>query len=187
MKGKPMPIDLDAFKPAYKKWVEESLPDYRAGNMKEIVKKYPLIAPDDIPWTPYNGEPSNFREIPKTVRQADIGVAHAHYDHGLAEQDINIVFPIERLVELENEGIIGKLADTHYSFSYVNDAVSLVEETVPKFISRIKAAGVDALLLVPLAGAGLTEMSSDRGSDSTSGRRGGNSHYLYGQFRRPHG
>jgi len=175
-----MPIDLDGFKPAYKKWVEESLPDYRAGNMKEIVKKYPLIAPDDIPWTPYNGEPSNqtfalvtsgglylkdsqppfdtesihgdtsFREIPKTVRQADIGLAHAHYDHSLAEQDINIVFPIERLVELENEGIIGKLTDTHYSFSYVNDAVSLVEETVPKFISQIKASGVDVLLLVPV-------------------------------------
>jgi hypothetical protein len=161
-----MPIDLDVFKPAYKKWVEESLPDYRAGNMKEIVKKYPFIAPDDIPWTPYNGQPSNqtfamvtsgglylkdsqapfdtesihgdtsFREIPKTVRQQDIGIAHAHYDHSLAEQDINIVFP--------------RLADTHYSFSYVNDAVSLVEETVPKFIARIKAAGVDALLLVPV-------------------------------------
>ena len=42
--GKPMPIDLDAFKPAYEKWVEESLADYRAGNMKEIIKKYPLIS-----------------------------------------------------------------------------------------------------------------------------------------------
>jgi D-proline reductase (dithiol) PrdB len=68
----------------------------------------------------------------------------------LTEQDFNIVFPIQRLVELENEGVIGKLTDTHYSFSYVNDAVSLVEETVPKFISQIKAAGVDVLLLVPV-------------------------------------
>ncbi len=175
-----MPIDLDAFKLAYKKWVEESLPDYRAGNMKEIVKKYPFIAPDDIPWTAYNGQPSSqtfalvtsggfylkdsqppfdtesihgdtsFREIPKTVRRQDIGIAHAHYDHSLAEQDLNIVFPIQRFVELENEGIIGKLTDTHYSFSYVNDAVSLVTETVPKFISRIKTAGVDVLFLVPV-------------------------------------
>ena len=84
------------------------------------------------------------------VRQQDFGIAHKHYDHALAEQDFNIVFPIQRLVELENEGVIGKLPDTHYSFSYVNDAVSLVEETVPKFISRIKAAGVDVLLLVPV-------------------------------------
>ena len=175
-----MPIDLDAFEPAYKKWVEESLPDYRAGNMKEIIKKYTFVAPADIPWTDYTGQPSDqtfaiattggiylkesqqpfdtesihgdvsYREIPKTVRQQDIGIAHKHYDHSLTEQDFNIVFPIQRFVELENEGIIGKLADTHYSFSYVNDAVSLVEETVPKFIARIKAAGVDALLLVPV-------------------------------------
>jgi len=54
------------------------------------------------------------------------------------------------LVELENEGIIGKLTDTHYSFSYVNDAVTLVTETVPKFIAQIKAAGVDVLFLVPV-------------------------------------
>jgi hypothetical protein len=42
------------------------------------------------------------------------------------------------------------LTETHYSFSYVNDAVSLATETVPKFISDIKAAGVDVLFLVPV-------------------------------------
>jgi hypothetical protein len=175
-----MPIDLEAYEPAYKKWVEESLSDYQAGNMKEIIKKYPFIIPDDIPWTEYSGQPSNqtfalvtsggfylkdsqqpfdtksihgdtsFREIPKTVSQQDIGIAHLHYDHSLAEQDMNIVFPIHRMVELENEGIIGKLVDTNYSFSYINDAVSLVTETVPKFISLIKAAGVDVVFLVPV-------------------------------------
>jgi glycine/betaine/sarcosine/D-proline reductase family selenoprotein B len=174
-----MPIDLDAFEPAYKKWVAESLPDYRAGNMKEIITKYPFVAPDDIPWTAYNGQATDqtfavattgglylkdsqppfdtesihgdvsYRKIPKTVRQQDIGIAHKHYDHRLAEQDFNIVFPIQRFVELAAEGIIGKLTDTHYSFSYVNDAVSLVKKTVPEFISRIKAAGVDVLFLVP--------------------------------------
>jgi D-proline reductase (dithiol) PrdB len=175
-----MPIDLEKFKPAYEKWVAESLPDYRAGNMTEIVKKYPFISPDDIPWTPYQGRPSDqtfalvtsgglylkvsqppfdtesihgdtsFREIPRTVRQQDIGIAHAHYDHSLAEQDINTIFPIQRFIELENEGIIGKLADTHYSFSYVNDAVTLVTKTVPEVISRIKSAGIDVLFLVPV-------------------------------------
>ena len=175
-----MPIDLDKFKIAYERWVEESLPDYRAGRMQEIVKKYPFVVSDDIPWTPYRGRPSeqtfglvtsgglylkqsqpafntesihgdpSFREIPKTVRQQDLGIAHAHYDHSLAEQDINIVFPIQRFVELENEGIIGKLADTHYSFGYVNDVVSLVNESIPELISRIKAAGIDVLFLLPV-------------------------------------
>jgi D-proline reductase (dithiol) PrdB len=179
-KGKPMPIDLEKFKPAYEKWVEESLPDYQAGNMKEIVKKYPFIVSDGVPWTSYKGQPSaqtfalvtsggiylkerqppfdtvsihgdtSFREIPKTVHQEDLAIAHAHYDHRLAEQDINIIFPIQRFIELEKENIIGKVADTHYSFSYVNDVVTLVTETVPKFVSRIKTEGVDVLFLVPV-------------------------------------
>jgi hypothetical protein len=42
------------------------------------------------------------------------------------------------------------VADTHYSFSYVNDVVSLVTEMVPKLISRIKAAKVDILFMVPV-------------------------------------
>jgi len=175
-----MPVNVDQFKHAYEKWVEESLPDYRAGNMKEIVKKYPFIVSDDVPWTPYKGRPSaqtfalitsgglylkdsqppfdtvsihgdpSLRAIPKTARQEDLGIAHAHYDHSLAEQDINVIFPIQRFIDLEKEGIIGKVADTHYSFSYVNDVVTLVTETVPKVISRIKAEGVDVLFLVPV-------------------------------------
>ncbi len=175
-----MPIDLDKFKIAYEKWVEESLPDYRAGKMQEIVKKYPFVVSDDIPWTPYHGRPSeqtfalvtsgglylkesqppfniesihgdpSFREIPKTVHPEDLGIAHAHYDHSLAQQDINIIFPIQRFVELEKEGVIGKVPDTLYSFSYVNDVVTLVKKTLPDFIARIKAAGVDVLLLVPV-------------------------------------
>ncbi|MBC8441946.1 MAG: hypothetical protein H8D87_19945 [Deltaproteobacteria bacterium] len=35
----------------------------------------------------------SFRELPKTVRQKELGIAHPHYDHSLAEQDINIIFP----------------------------------------------------------------------------------------------
>jgi D-proline reductase (dithiol) PrdB len=175
-----MPIDIEKFKSAYEKWVEESLPDYRAGRMEEIVKKYPFVVSEDIPWTPYRGRPSEqtvalvtsgglylkqsqqafntesihgdptFREIPKTVRQEDIGIAHAHYDHSLALQDINIIFPVQRFVELEAEGVIGRVPDTLYSFSYVNDVATLVTKTLPDFMNRIQADGVDVLLLVPV-------------------------------------
>ena len=175
-----MPIDLEKFKIAYEKWVEESLSDYQAGKMDDIVKKYPAIVSDDVPWTHFKGEPSektialitsgglylkdsqpafntgsihgdtSFREIPKDTQPDELGIAHAHYDHSLAEQDINIIFPIHRFIELEKEGIIGKVADTNYSFSYVNDVVTLATKTVPEFIARIKAQGVDVLFLVPV-------------------------------------
>lgn len=131
-----MPIDLETFKAAYAKWFEESLPDFQAGNVQEVVKKYPLIASEDVPWTPFKGSLSeqtialvtsgglylkgsqppfdtasihgdpSFREIPKTARQEDFGIAHTHYDHSLAEQDINVIFPLRRLIELERDGRI---------------------------------------------------------------------------------
>jgi len=174
-----MPVTIENFKPAYDKWVEESLADYQAGNTKEIVKKYPFIVSADIPWTPCKGESSkktfalltsggfylkdrqpafetesihgdtSHREIPKTARQADLDIAHPHYDHALAKEDFNIIFPLERFVELEKEGIIGTVAETHYSLSYVNDVATLVAETIPKILAKLKEEGVDVLFLVP--------------------------------------
>ena len=175
-----MPLDLEKFKIDYDRWVEESLPDYLAGKMEHIVKKYPFITPHDIPWTPYSGTPpaqkfglitsgglylketqepfdtasihgdTSFRELPKTIGQVDIGIAHKHYDHSLAKQDFNIIFPVQRLVELEEENIIGGLADVNYSFSYVNDVVTLAEKTVPELIKKIRAQSIDVVFLVPV-------------------------------------
>jgi hypothetical protein len=48
-----MPIDLEAFKVAYKKWVAEGLAEFQAGNVLEVVKRYPLIVSEDVPWTAY--------------------------------------------------------------------------------------------------------------------------------------
>jgi D-proline reductase (dithiol) PrdB len=180
MKGMLMSFDLEKFKSAYDKWVKESLPDYKAHKIDEIVKKYPFVIFHNVPWTPYRGKPSeqtfalvttggvylkdsqspfetesihgdpSFRKIPRTVRQEDLRFAHAHYDHSLAEQDVNTIFPIQRFIELEKEGIIGKLTQTHYSFSYVNDVEPLITNTIPELIDQIKAAGVNVLFLVPV-------------------------------------
>ena len=128
-----MQIDLEKFKSDYDKWVEESLPDFEAGNVQKVIKNYPLIISDGVPWTPFIGEPSektfalvtsgglylkgsqpafntgsihgdpSYREIPKSVRQEELGIAHGHYDPSLAEQDLNTIFPIERFMELEKK------------------------------------------------------------------------------------
>lgn len=175
-----MTVDLERFKAEYPRWVEQSLVAYRAGDMKDIIKRYPFVVSEGIPWAPFRGSLStkkvavvttgglylkgsqtpfdtesihgdpSFRLLPKKIRQEDMGIAHAHFDHSLAERDLNVIFPMERLLELEEERIIGKLADTHYSFSYVNDVVPLVEEAVPSLISRLRGGAVDALLLVPV-------------------------------------
>ena len=173
-----MPIDIEKFKAAYTKWVEEGLADFQSGKVLEVVKRYPLIVSEDVPYV-LPGRPSEqtvalvtsgglyfkasqpafdtvsihgdpcFREIRKTARQEDFGIAHAHYDHSLAEQDINVIFPLQRLLD-SKEKVIGKVAETDYSFSYVNDAVTLIADSVPKLLEKLKAAGVDIVLLVPV-------------------------------------
>jgi D-proline reductase (dithiol) PrdB len=175
-----MQINLEKIKSDYDKWVEENLADFQAGNVQKAIKNYPFVESNDIPWTPFRGEPSkktfalicsgglylknsqpafepdsihgdtSFREIPKSVQQEDLGIAHGRYDPELAEQDINGIFPIHRFLELEKDGHIGKVADTHYSFSYLNDVVTFIKETVPKVIEGLKNQAVDALFLVPV-------------------------------------
>jgi D-proline reductase (dithiol) PrdB len=179
-RGTVMSIDLEEFKAVYGKWVEENQQDFQAGKIEDAVKKYPFVVSEDVPWTPFKGQPSektialvtsgglylkdsqpafeaesihgdpSFREIPRTVRPEDLGIAHPHFDHSLAEQDVNTIFPIQRLIELEKEGVVGKVADTHYSFSYVNDVARLLTESVPKVIDRMQSERVDILFLVPV-------------------------------------
>jgi hypothetical protein len=77
-----MPIDLGKFKLAYEKWVQESLPDYQAGNVKEVIRKYPLIVSDDVPWTPYKGSPSEqtFTLVTEAVPKLLSGIKTAQVD-----------------------------------------------------------------------------------------------------------
>ena len=58
--------------------------------------------------------------------------------------------PPQRLIELEREKVIGKVVETHYSSSCVKDIVTLLTESVPQLLQKLKAAAVNILLLVPV-------------------------------------
>lgn len=94
-----------------------------------------------------SGDPS-FRELPASVSAADIGLAHAHYDHQSAQADLNVVFPLDRLRELAAEGRIGAVAPRHYSFMGATPAEG-IRETAPEVARRLKADAVDVVLLTP--------------------------------------
>ena len=90
----------------------------------------------------------SFRPIPKDMPRERIKVAHLHYDLSGPREDINCVFPLDRFVELEREGVIGELADTNYSFmGFIQRPDLLMSETAPEVARLLKADGVDAVLL----------------------------------------
>ena len=91
-----------------------------------------------------------FRELPRTLRTGDYLIAHTHYNHEWALQDINCLLPLEVFSNLEEEGIIGEVTETHYSFMGSNpDPLPLIADTAPEVAQRMRGRGVDVCVLSP--------------------------------------
>jgi D-proline reductase (dithiol) PrdB len=94
-----------------------------------------------------NSDPT-FRVIPRNARPDELAISHQAYDRTDALKDINLVFPIDRLRELEAKHVIGRLADEHYGFGLEGSAQKLTP-SIKEVAQRIRQAGVDLALLVP--------------------------------------
>jgi len=97
------------------------------------------------------GDPT-FRAIDVQRPLRDLMITHDYYDHSDADKDINIVFPIERLQEMELEGVIGKVADTHYGFMGHIEGPhihTLINKMAPAVAKRLREDDVDVVLLTP--------------------------------------
>lgn len=97
------------------------------------------------------GDPA-FREIPAETRIDDLMITHNYYDHQDADQDINVVLPMDRLRELEAEGAIGGIAPRHFSFmGHISGRHidTLVNRTGPEVARMLRTDGVEAVFLTP--------------------------------------
>ncbi|MDE2572399.1 MAG: hypothetical protein KGM44_07755 [bacterium] len=91
---------------------------------------------------------SSYREVPGDVSAADLMVTHGHYDTSSALQDINAVFPIDRLRELQREGFIGGVAPLHFGMmGYTLRMKEVIDQTAPEIARRIERSPTDAVLL----------------------------------------
>jgi hypothetical protein len=76
-----------------------------------------------------------FRRVPSDSKPEDLEIHQLKYPTVGAKKDLNVIFPIERLQELEAEKIIGELAPNFYSFiGYNMDALKL-EQTLAEDIA----------------------------------------------------
>ena len=91
-----------------------------------------------------------FREIPIEVEQRDLQFAARGYDPTAVREDMNAQVPIARLLEFEQNGIIGQLNPVFWSFSgAIRDAATMTDELVPKLVERVHRYEVQAALLIP--------------------------------------
>jgi D-proline reductase (dithiol) PrdB len=91
-----------------------------------------------------------FREIPVEVEGEDLQFVARGYDPTAVRQDLNAQVPLARLLEFQQNGIIGQLNSVFWSFSgFIPDAAGLVDQLLPKLVERLRRYEVQAALLIP--------------------------------------
>ena len=94
-----------------------------------------------------HGDPS-YRIVDMNANSTDLMITHTHYNHVEADKDINCIFPIDRLRELKDQGIIGEIAPYSYNIMGFNpDPSELINKTAPTLADKYSAVGVDLLFM----------------------------------------
>ena len=105
---------------------------------------------DQEPWESEKGEglprAHSYREIPRDVDVNELLYFGSWMDYD-AEQDRNLVFPLDRFRELEKEGFIGELAPVVFTSHATFHVKQLMLEMAPKVAERLKELKIDALAL----------------------------------------
>lgn len=92
----------------------------------------------------------SFREIPIEVEASDLRYAARGYDPTAVRQDMNAQIPVERLLEYEANGVIGKLNNVWWSFNgFIPNARLVADKLAPQIVERVKRYEAQAALLIP--------------------------------------
>jgi len=128
-----------------------------------------------IPWTPFRKAPDvacvalvttggvhlrqdapfsgiddvSYRQIPGTALATDITVNHPFFDAAELEQDIDALFPLTRLRELQMAGVLRCEAAQHFSFMGVIPHWQRLEASAQEVAEKLVSTGVDAVILTP--------------------------------------
>lgn len=103
---------------------------------------------DDRPFAFMSGE---YRIIPGDTTVSDLVMSHisTNFDRSGFQQDLNVVFPLDRLRELAEASLVDSVANFHYSFMGAADPRQM-EAAARDLASLLKKDHVNALVLVPV-------------------------------------
>ena len=90
-----------------------------------------------------------FRIIPDDADTSRLMVTHHHYDHTDADSDVNVVFPLDVLRDLKEEGFIREVAKKHVGYmGYTMQLKAMYEGTAREIANEIdKGSRADAVVL----------------------------------------
>jgi len=100
---------------------------------------------------PFEIGTTDYRVIPGDTPAADLILSHSsvNFDRSGFQEDVNVVFPLDRLRELEAGGEIGAISGFHYSFMGAAP-IRALEPKARELAALLKKDRVDAVLLTPV-------------------------------------
>ncbi len=91
-----------------------------------------------------------FRRVPSDAHPRDLEIHQLKYPTDGAHRDLNVIFPIQRLQELAEEGVLGGLTPNFFSFIGYNMDPALLERTLAEDLAEAVAdEHPDLALLAP--------------------------------------
>lgn len=95
---------------------------------------------------------ATFRPIPNGEDAGNLVMSHssANFDRSGFQEDVNLVFPLDRFKELVADNTIGSLATIHYSFMGAGLLPEVYEKTVRSLAALLKQDDVDAVFITPV-------------------------------------
>jgi len=113
-----------------------------------IVSSAALIRRGEKPF-PFGSPECRF--LPASLSASDILMSHVsiNFDRAGFQRDPNVVYPIDRLRELEADGVIGGIADTHFTVMGSTDPVGMAA-TADQIAGQLRQEKIDSVLLSPV-------------------------------------
>ena len=98
------------------------------------------------PYQEHNDD--TYRVLPADLDANHLHIRHGHYDSSEAEKDHNCVFPIDRLRELADDGVIKAVSNKHIGFKGAStDLKRQYEHLAPAIAHEIEHSQADGVIL----------------------------------------
>lgn len=94
----------------------------------------------------------SYRVISADTDTSTLTMTHSsvHFDRSGFREDVNTVFPLDRLRELAGDDVIGSFAEHHYSLMGAGWPPKQIEPTCDELARMLHADEVTAVVLVPV-------------------------------------
>ncbi|MFH1213040.1 MAG: glycine/sarcosine/betaine reductase selenoprotein B family protein [Candidatus Neomarinimicrobiota bacterium] len=89
------------------------------------------------------------REISLNFKREDLRFFATDWEPGEVQEDFNVVIPVDRLVLLQKEGMIGKIHETIISIAGFRRSEKMFGKFLDKTSESLKKAEVDGVLILP--------------------------------------